>query len=84
MLNLASKFGKVEGYIFLSMCAKFRSRLQELLQKRPIIPPQQINVSSCQTRFFPKRSLGGEELGGVRRGYLGLAAAAPPNAAMAF
>ena len=26
-----------------------------LLQKRPIIPPQQINVSSCQSRFFPKR-----------------------------
>ena len=33
----------------------------------PIIPPQQINVSSCQSGFFPKRSLGGEELGGIRR-----------------
>ena len=28
-------------------------------KKRPIVPPQQINVSSCQSGFFPKRSLGG-------------------------
>ena len=62
MLNIASKFWQAEGYIFLSMCAKNQGKTPRIAQKWPIIPPQQINVSSCQSGFFPKPSLGGEEL----------------------
>ena len=41
MLNLASKFGKVEGYIFLSMCAKIQI-------KTPRIAPKKTHYSSSR------------------------------------
>ena len=54
----------------LAFVQKIRARLQELLQKRPIIPPQQINVSLCQSRFFPKGSLGGRRYLAMHKGEL--------------
>ena len=42
-------FDSLKLVFFLACVQKIRARLQELLQKRPIIPPQQINVSSCQS-----------------------------------
>ena len=45
MLNLASKFGKVEGYIFLSMCAKIQI-------KTPRIAPKKTHYSSSTNQCF--------------------------------